>query len=76
MPQIISSAMASTSTANKWPECVRYRLQKVREAFNVMVRKKMAKGTTFEENLHLVYLSQGFRQEQDNQGVEWLVKQV
>jgi len=40
--------------------------QEAREAFDIMERKKTAKGTTFEENLHLVYLSQGFRQERDS----------
>lgn len=56
------------------PQCVRYRVQEAREAFDIMVRKKTAKGTTFEENLYLVYISQGFQQQKDDQGVEWLVK--
>jgi hypothetical protein len=64
------------STVADTPQFVRYRVQEAREAFNTMVHKKMAKGTTFEENLQLVYLSQGFRQERDSQGVEWLVKQL
>jgi uncharacterized glyoxalase superfamily protein PhnB len=46
----------------------------VRESFELMHRKNLAKGATFEENLQLVYLSQGFCQEVDAQGVEWLVK--
>jgi hypothetical protein len=65
-----------TSPAAATPEFVRYRVQEAREAYETMVRKKMAKGATFEENLHLVYLSQGFWQEQDTQGVEWLVKRL
>jgi hypothetical protein len=56
------------------PRFVRYRMQEARDAFDIMVRKKMAKGATFEENLQLIYLSQGFWQERDSQGVEWLVK--
>ena len=55
-------------------EVLRYRLAEVRESFELMHQKKMAKGATFEENLALVYLSQGFRQERDPQGTEWLVK--
>jgi hypothetical protein len=58
------------------PQVIRYRVQEAREAFEIMVRKKTAKGTTFEENLELVYLSQGFRKEQDAQGEEWLVKDL
>ena len=54
---------------------IRYRLQEAREAFELMQRKQTAKGATFAENLDLVYLSQGFRQEQDSQGVDWLVKE-
>lgn len=57
------------------PSILRYRLQEVREAFEIMQRKDTAKGATFEENLELVYLSQGFRQEQDAQGVEWLISE-
>jgi len=53
---------------------IRYRVQEAREAYEIMVRKSTAKGATFEENLELVYLSQGFRREQDAQGVEWLIK--
>jgi len=71
--QQADSRKPASSAAAK-PQCVRYRVQEAREAFDIMVRKKTAKGTTFGENLHLVYLSQGFRQERDNQGVEWLVK--
>lgn len=56
------------------PQLIRYRVEEAREAFAIMARKKMAKGATFEENLQIVYLSQGFRQERDSQGVEWLIK--
>lgn len=52
---------------------VRYQLEEVREAYEVMVRLKTAKGATFEENLQLVYLTQGFRQETDGKGIQWLV---
>jgi uncharacterized glyoxalase superfamily protein PhnB len=62
------------ATAASTPRFVRYRMQEARDAFDIMVRKKMAKGATFEENLQLIYLSQGFWQERDSQGVEWLVK--
>ena len=54
---------------------IRYRLEEAREAFEVMQRKNTAKGATFEENLELVYLAQGFRQQQDGQGVHWLIKE-
>ncbi|SNR96398.1 MULTISPECIES: replication initiation protein [Hymenobacter] len=57
-------------------QLIRIRLQEAREAFEVMQHKKTAKGTTFEENLELVYLSQGFRQEKDAQGIEWLIKEA
>jgi len=57
-------------------QTIRYRVQEAREAFDIMVRKKMAKGASFEENLQLVYLSQGFRIEQDAEGVDWLVKML
>lgn len=57
-------------------QAIRYRVQEAREAFDIMVRKKMAKGTTFEENLQLVYLSQGFKIEQDGEGIDWLVKKM
>lgn len=57
-------------------QVIRYRLAEAQEAFEVMRRKNTAKGTTFEENLQLVYLSQGFRQQQDAQGVEWLIKEA
>lgn len=56
-------------------QVIRYRLAEAREAFELMQRKNTAKGATFEENLELVYLSQGFRQQQDAQGVDWLIKQ-
>jgi hypothetical protein len=62
--------------ASAAPQVIRYRLQEAREAFEMMLPKKTAKGATFEENLNLVYLSQGFRQERDAQGVEWLVKEA
>ncbi|MGI4742403.1 MAG: replication initiation protein [Janthinobacterium lividum] len=71
----VVSRKPATSTAST-PQFVRYRLQEAQDAFETMVRKKMAKGATFEENLQLVYLSQGFRQERDSQGVEWLVKPI
>ena len=58
------------------PAILRYRLQEVREAFEIMQRKDTAKGATFEENLELVYLSQGFRREQDAQGIEWLINEL
>ncbi|MDB5269654.1 MAG: hypothetical protein JWP58_2694 [Hymenobacter sp.] len=58
------------------PAAVRYRVQEAREAFELMQKKNTAKGTTFEENLALVYLSQGFRRERDAQGQEWLVKDL
>lgn len=64
------------TTAASTPQFVRYRVQEARDAFDIMVRKKMAKGATFEENLQLVYLSQGFWQERDSQGIEWLVKSL
>jgi len=51
-------------------------VQEARDAFDIIVRKKMAKGATFEENLQLVYLSQGFWQERDSQGIEGLVKSL
>ncbi|MGY2134411.1 replication initiation protein [Hymenobacter sp. HD11105] len=54
---------------------IRYRLQEARAAFELMQRKQTAKGATFAEHLDLVYFSQGFRQEQDSQGVDWLVKE-
>ncbi|WP_210522107.1 replication initiation protein [Hymenobacter terricola] len=56
-------------------EALRYRLDDVRESYELMNRKKLAKGATFEENLQLVYLSQGFSQVQDAGGVDWLVKE-
>ncbi|GAB3299215.1 replication initiation protein [Hymenobacter humi] len=55
-------------------ETLRYRLDEVKESYEVMSKKNIAKGSTFEENLQLVYLSQGFRREEDAQGVEWLVR--
>ena len=55
-------------------ETLRYRLDEVKESYQVMSEKNIAKGSTFDENLLLVYLSQGFRREKDAQGVEWLVK--
>jgi len=58
------------------PQVIRYRVQEAREAFEIMARKQTAKGATFEENLEMVYLSQGFRREQDASGVEWLVKDM
>jgi uncharacterized glyoxalase superfamily protein PhnB len=73
--QKVVTRKSATSTTPT-PQFIRYRLQEAREAFDTMVRKKMAKAATFEENLQLVYLSQGFWQERDSQGVEWLVKQV
>ena len=56
-------------------DALRYRLEDVRASYELMHRKSLAKGATFEENLQLVYLSQGFRTEQDPQGEQWLVKQ-
>jgi len=56
-------------------EVLRYRLEEVRESYELMSRKNLAKGASFEENLQLVYLSQGFRREQDLQGTEWLIKE-
>lgn len=61
----------TTKTPN---EVLRYRLAEVQESFELMHRKNLAKGATFEENLQMVYLSQGFSRELDAQGVEWLVK--
>ena len=58
------------------PQTIRYRLDEVREAFELLLPTKTAKGTTFAENLELVYFSQGFRQERDGRGVEWLVKEA
>ena len=55
-------------------DTLRYRLDEVKESYEVMSKKNIAKGSTFEENLQLVYLSQGFRREEDAQGVEWLVR--
>ena len=55
-------------------ETLRYRLDEVKKSYQVMSEKNIAKGSTFDENLLLVYLSQGFRREKDAQGVEWLVK--
>ncbi|WP_201987217.1 replication initiation protein [Hymenobacter rubidus] len=55
-------------------EVLRYKLAEVREAYELMQRKGLAKGATFEENVELVYLSQGFRRIQDASGVDWLVK--
>ena len=65
---------ASARKPSSTPEVIRYRVQEAREAYSIMVRKRTAKGATFEENLELVYLSQGFRRELDAQGVEWLIK--
>ena len=56
-------------------EVLRYQLDEVQESYELMHRKNLAKGATFEENLQLVYLSQGFRRERDSQGIEWLVKE-
>jgi len=56
-------------------EVLRYRLEEVRESYELMSRKNLAKGASFEENLQLVYLSQGFRREQDLQGTEWLIRE-
>ena len=56
-------------------EVLHYRLEEVRESYELMSRKNLAKGASFEENLQLVYLSQGFRREQDLQGTEWLIKE-
>ncbi len=55
-------------------EALRYPLTEVQESFELMQRRNLAKGATFEENLQLVYFSQGFRREVDIKGVEWLVK--
>jgi hypothetical protein len=71
--QKAASRKPVTTTTSQF---VRYRLQEAKDAFEIMTRKKMAKGATFEENLQLVYLSQGFRQERDGQGVEWLIKPI
>jgi hypothetical protein len=57
-------------------DLIRYRLQEAQEAYEVMQRKNTAKGATFEEHLQLVYLSQGFSQQADGQGVVWLVKEA
>jgi hypothetical protein len=66
---------AATRKHTKTPvEVLRYPLAEVRESFELMQRKNLAKGATFEENLELVYLSQGFSREVDAQDVEWLVK--
>ena len=74
---LLSKQKASTrKPSGPSPQLIRYRLQDAREAFEIMRRKDTAKGASFEENLHLVYLSQGFRQERDAQGLEWLVKEV
>jgi hypothetical protein len=72
--KVVSRKPVGTTVST--PQFIRYRVQEARDAFDTMVRKKMAKAATFEENLQLVYLSQGFWQERDSQGVEWLVKQV
>lgn len=70
--KVVSRKPVATTAAT--PQFIRYRMQEARDAFVIMVRKKMAKSATFEENLQLVYLSQGFWQERDSQGVELLVK--
>jgi hypothetical protein len=65
---------ASHKTGKTVTEVLRYRLDEVRESYELMHKKNLAKGATFEENLQLVYLSQGFHQMQDASGVTWLVK--
>ena len=69
-----SARKAGAAAASQPPAAVRYRVQDAREAFGLMQKKNTARGATFEENLELVYLSQGFRREHDAQGQEWLVK--
>ena len=65
---------ASRKTGKVVTEVLRYRLDEVRESYELMHKKNLAKGATFEENLQLVYLSQGFHQMQDASGITWLVK--
>ncbi len=72
--QLRQKAPARKASVPRSVPATRYRLQEVQEAYEVMARLKTAKGTTFEENLQLVYLTQGFRQERDSEGVDWLVK--
>ncbi|MBC6992358.1 replication initiation protein [Hymenobacter sp. BT491] len=69
-------ATARKPTTAPPAQVIRYRLQEAREAFDVLQRKNSAKGATFEEHLELVYLSQGFCQKQDAQGVAWLLKEA
>ena len=70
----VKQKTAARKSAKTPCEVLRYRLAEVQESYELMHRKNLAKGATFEENLQLVYLSQGFRQEVDPQGIEWLVK--
>lgn len=70
----IKQKTAVRKSAKAPAEVLRYRLAEVQESFDLMHRKNLAKGATFEENLQLVYLSQGFCREVDSQGVEWLIK--
>ena len=67
---------ALRKVAVKQPDVVRYTLAEVRATYETMKKKKMTQATTFEQNLELVYLSQGFRQQRDAQGVDWLVKEA
>ena len=72
-----SVARKSSGNSSSTPSSpIRYRLEEAQAAYELMTRQKTAKGATFQENLTLVYLSQGFRQEKDADGVEWLVKSV
>ena len=69
------SKTAARKSASTPAEALRYPLTEVQESFELMQRRNLAKGATFEENLQLVYLSQGFRRVVDARGIEWLVKQ-
>ena len=73
--QKAANKKSAKAPASAPADALRYRLEDVRASYELMHRKNLAKGATFEENLQLVYLSQGFRTEQDPQGEQWLVKQ-
>jgi len=52
----------------------RHTLDDVHAMYETMRQRQLIADTTFEENLARVWLSAGFRQETDAQGVQWLVK--
>lgn len=52
----------------------RHTLEDVRAMYETMLQRRLIQDASFEDNLTRVWLSAGFRQETDAQGVQWLIK--